>query len=339
MYPFPYNVYNQGYNQRVPFIIPRPYVDDFIDLRRSNERPYKSTPSERQSINRFAKSSQSFRILFISILMTDNSTEAVDDFVPEIRRSDDYLAAGAILLIASTGLCLNAWNLFYYRRDPRSITYFIRARIVSDMIVSTIFLTYTMPVILFALNDVHSGKTVTKICIILVWLISSSAIWGDTFGEDCVYSFDYTWLSWSYPSSPCGKFAQTYAFLLPAYICNFVTFIINIVICFRLILMKFYLKHTGSQIIKRHNIHARFFIQSGLQFLVFTIDLCMNTFFDEPDDRLITFFYYSLIWMSLHTIDGLIICCFRSKIERRKLEWTPNRIFSTVNNSAIPNHS
>ncbi|CAJ0939138.1 unnamed protein product, partial [Mesorhabditis belari] len=41
MYPFPYNVYNQGYNQRVPFIIPRPYVDDFIDLRQNNEKPYK----------------------------------------------------------------------------------------------------------------------------------------------------------------------------------------------------------------------------------------------------------------------------------------------------------
>ncbi|CAJ0939436.1 unnamed protein product, partial [Mesorhabditis belari] len=72
---------------------------------------------------------------------------------------------------------------------------------------------------------------------------------------------------------------------------------------------------------KRQNAHIRFFIQSCLQFFVFLIDLCMNTFFSEPESRLVTFVYYTLIWMSLHTIDGFIIYFFRSKSLKSRADW------------------
>ncbi|CAJ0939133.1 unnamed protein product, partial [Mesorhabditis belari] len=122
---------------------------------------------------------------------------------------------------------------------------------------------------IYRVDDYLAAGLIFLGCLLAILITSSISILPDLFGYDCVYSFDYTWLAWGYPLSPCGDIATTYFFLLQAYSC--------------------------------------------LQFFVFLIDLCMNTFFSEPESRLVTFVYYTLIWMSLHTVDGFIIFFFRFK--------------------------
>ncbi|CAJ0587693.1 unnamed protein product, partial [Mesorhabditis spiculigera] len=131
----------------------------------------------------------------------------------------------------------------------------------------------------------------------------------DIFRPACPYYYDYEWLAWGYPIDECGETSSFYSFLLPAYICSAVTFLLNLATCFQIGWYRYVSKNESA--FKKSRVHLRFFVQSSIQFVVFFVDAVVNTSLDVPESRMINFLYYSVDWLTLHTIDGFIIWAFR----------------------------
>ncbi|CAI2350605.1 unnamed protein product [Caenorhabditis sp. 36 PRJEB53466] len=173
----------------------------------------------------------------------------------------------------------------------------------------------------------------TRYAIICIWIIGFVVTIPYFWDETCYVAFNAHTFQWTYAEYPCGQFLSLFDFIGGVIFCSF-AFLIDMLTLIRLRVANNTLgvsAQTAIEMTKRRKNEIRLFAQAFTQCIVFCITLLSFHIFTLLSDNLWwQFAMVTMIWITAHSLDGLIVVLFHFRLSLCKNK----RLTSSIMNSS-----